>query len=93
MWPKDYLTMCHIFYSNFSVNFLQSTWIRPQKNLPNQDTGCDITCQSPASKQIIIRIDIAMPDSYYKSAQINMHLHFMGPLMCLTIHDAALRRG
>ena len=23
--------MCHIFYYNFSVNFLQSTWIRPQK--------------------------------------------------------------
>ena len=31
MWPKDYLNMCHIFYYNFSVNFLQSTWIRPQK--------------------------------------------------------------
>ena len=28
MWPKDYLNMCHIFYYNFSVNFLQSTWIR-----------------------------------------------------------------
>ena len=25
--------MCHIFYYNFSVNFLQSTWIRPQKIL------------------------------------------------------------
>ena len=23
--------MWHIFYYNFSVNFLQSTWIRPQK--------------------------------------------------------------
>ena len=23
--------MCHIFYYNFSVNFLQNTWIRPQK--------------------------------------------------------------
>ena len=23
--------MCHIFSYNFSVNFLQSTWIRPQK--------------------------------------------------------------
>ena len=23
--------MCHIFYYNFSVDFLQSTWIRPQK--------------------------------------------------------------
>ena len=31
MWPKDYLNMCHIFYYNFSVKFLQSTWIRPQK--------------------------------------------------------------
>ena len=31
MWPKDYLNMCHIFYYKFSVNFLQSTWIRPQK--------------------------------------------------------------
>ena len=31
MWPKDYLNMCHIFYYNFSVNFLHSTWIRPQK--------------------------------------------------------------
>ena len=31
MWPKDYLNMCHIFYYNFSVNFLQRTWIRPQK--------------------------------------------------------------
>ena len=30
MWPKDYLNMCHIFYYNFSVNFLQSTCIRPQ---------------------------------------------------------------
>ena len=30
MWPKDYLNMCHVFYYNFSVNFLQSTWIRPQ---------------------------------------------------------------
>ena len=42
--------MCHIFYYNFSVNFLQSTWIRPQKNLPNQDSLGDITCQSPSSK-------------------------------------------
>ena len=50
MWPKDYLNMCHIFYYNFSVNFLQSTWIIPQKNLPNQDSGCDTTCQSPSSK-------------------------------------------
>ena len=32
MWPKDYLNMCHIFYCSFSVNFLQSTWIRPQKS-------------------------------------------------------------
>ena len=32
MWPKDYLDMCHIFYYNFSVNFLQITWIRPQKS-------------------------------------------------------------
>ena len=31
MWPKDYLNMCSIFYYHFSVNFLQSTWIRPQK--------------------------------------------------------------
>ena len=23
--------MCHIFYYNFSINFLQSTWIRPQQ--------------------------------------------------------------
>ena len=30
MWPKDYLNMCHILYYNSSVNFLQSTWIRPQ---------------------------------------------------------------
>ena len=50
MWPWDYLNMCHIFYYNFSVNFLQSTWIRPQKNLPNQDSWGDITCQSPFSK-------------------------------------------
>ena len=50
MWPKDYLNMCHIFYYNFSVIFLQSTWIRPQKNLPNQDSCCDITCQSPSTK-------------------------------------------
>ena len=52
MWPKDYLNMCHVFYYNFSVNFLQSTWIRPsQKNLPNQDSNWDdITCQSPSSK-------------------------------------------
>ena len=42
--------MWYIFYNNFSVNFLQSTWIRPQKNLPNQDSSCDITCQSPSSK-------------------------------------------
>ena len=42
--------MCHIFYYNFSFDFLQSTWIRPQKKLPNQDSGCDITCQSPSSK-------------------------------------------
>ena len=47
MWPKDYLNMCHIFYYNFSVNFLQST---STKNLPNQDSCCDITCQSPSSK-------------------------------------------
>ena len=40
----------YIFYYNVSVNFLQSTWIRPQKNLPNQDSCCDITCQSPSSK-------------------------------------------
>ena len=40
--------MCYIFYNNFSVNFLQSTC--PQKNLPNQDSSCDITCQSPSSK-------------------------------------------
>ena len=32
MWPKDYLNVCAIhFYYNFSVNFFQSTWIRPQK--------------------------------------------------------------
>ena len=31
IWPKDYLNMCHTFYYNFSVDFLQSTWIRPQK--------------------------------------------------------------
>ena len=28
---KRLLNMCHIFYYNFSVNFLQSTWIRLQK--------------------------------------------------------------
>ena len=50
MWPKDYLNMCHIFYYNFSVNFLQSTWIRHPQNLPNQDSWGDITCQSPSSK-------------------------------------------
>ena len=50
MWPKDYLNMCHIFYYNFSVNFLQSTWIRPQKKHPNEDSCCDITCQSLSSK-------------------------------------------
>ena len=50
MWPKDDLNMCHIFHYNFSVNFLQCTWIRPQKNLPNQDSWGDITCQSPSSK-------------------------------------------
>ena len=42
--------MCHIFYYNFSVNFLQSTWILPTKNLPNQDSWGDITCQSPSTK-------------------------------------------
>ena len=48
---KRLFNMCHIFYYNFSVNFLQSTWIHPQKkNLPNQDSCCDITCQSPSSK-------------------------------------------
>ena len=31
MWPKDHLNMCHIIYYNFSVNFIQSTWIHPQK--------------------------------------------------------------
>ena len=51
MWLKDYLNMCHIFHYNLSVNFLQSTWIRPQTNLPNQDSLGDITCQSPSSKQ------------------------------------------
>ena len=53
MWPKDYSNMCHIFYYNLSVNFLQSTWIRPQKNLPNQHSWGDITCQSPSSKHHI----------------------------------------
>ena len=50
MWPNDYLNMCHIFYYNFSANFLQSTWIRPQKNLLNQDPWGDITYPSPSSK-------------------------------------------
>ena len=52
MWPKDYLNMCHIFYSNFSVNFLQSTWRRPQKIFQTKIlvVTCDITCKSPSSK-------------------------------------------
>ena len=51
MWPKDYLNMCHIFYYNFSVKFLQSTWIRPQKIFQTKIlVGCDITCQSSSSK-------------------------------------------
>ena len=32
MWPKEYLNMCHIFYNNFSVIFLQHAWKRPQKS-------------------------------------------------------------
>ena len=50
MWPKDYLNMCHIFYYNFSVNFLQITWIRPQKCFQTKILDGDITCQSPSSK-------------------------------------------
>ena len=50
MWPKDYLNMCHLFYYKFSVNFLQSSWIRPQKKSSKQDSLGDITCQSPSSK-------------------------------------------
>ena len=31
MWPKEYLNVCNIFHNDFSVIFLQITWIRPQK--------------------------------------------------------------
>ena len=41
--------MCHIFYYNFSVNFLQSNWIRPQKIFQTKILEV-ITCQSPSSK-------------------------------------------
>ena len=32
MWPKEYLNMCHIFYNNCSVIFLQHAQKRPQKS-------------------------------------------------------------
>ena len=50
MWPKDYLNMCHIFYYNFSVNFLQTTWIRPQKIFQTKILEMTSLCQSPSSK-------------------------------------------
>ena len=46
MWPKDCSNMCHIFYYNFFVNFLQGTWIRPQKVF--QTKILEVT--SPSSK-------------------------------------------
>ena len=62
MWPKDYLNMCHIFYYNFSVNFLQSTWIRPQKIFQTKIlVVTSLVNHHPVN--IIISIDIAMSDS------------------------------
>ena len=62
MWPKDYLNVCHIFYYNFSVNFLQSTWIRPQKIFQTKIlVVTSLVNHQPVN--IIISIDIAMSDS------------------------------
>ena len=62
MWPKDYLNMCHIFYHNFSVNILQSTWIRPQKIFQTKILEVTSLVNHHPVK-IIISIDIAMSDS------------------------------
>ena len=62
MWPKDYLNMCHIFYYIFSVKFLQSIWIRPQKIFQTKIlVVTSLVNHHPVN--IIISIDIAMSDS------------------------------
>ena len=62
MWQKDYLNMCHICYYNFSVNFLQITWIRPQKSFQTKILEMtSLVNHHPVN--IIISIDIAMSDS------------------------------
>ena len=61
MWPKDYINMCHIFYYNFYVHFLQSTWIRPQKIFQTRIlVVTSLVNHQPVN--IIIWIDIAMSD-------------------------------
>ena len=54
--------LAHIFYYNFSVNFLQSTWIRPQKIFQTKILQVtSLVNHHPVN--IIISIYIAMSDS------------------------------
>ena len=65
MWPKYYCNMCRIFYYNFSVNFLQSTWIRPQQQKIFQTKIIEVTSlvnHHPVN--IIITKDKAMLDNH-----------------------------
>ena len=56
------LQIMHYINNNFSVNFLQSTWIRPQKIFQTKIlVVTSLVNHQPVN--IIIWIDIAMSDS------------------------------
>ena len=61
MWPKEYLNVCNIFHNDYSVIFLQSTWIRPQKIF--QTKILEMTSLVNHHPVNIISKDIAMSDS------------------------------
>ena len=74
MWPKDYSNMYHIFYYKFSVNFLQSTWIRPQKIFQTKILEVTLLVNHHPVN-IIISIGIAISDIVSAKCFVTIAFH------------------
>ena len=67
--------MCHIFYYNFSVNFLQSAWIRPKKMLSHNGM-IQYTCNRRVYSEGVFMecyCDKALSTNYIPSMNIHEH--------------------
>ena len=81
--PEDYLNMCHIFYYNFYVNFIQSTWIRPQQIFQTKILEMtSLVNHHPVN--IIISNDIAMSNIAMSDSTF-IHLYHRNVNLCFRI--------